>query len=356
MIRQTIDKNCEHCHKPFRAHRITAKYCSSTCKTYASQERTGRKEPARIAGLESVAGPASQADREERKKQVEQALDRIAHKKEGLAASITDNEKQAYALSQEIHNPDLPPEQVEQLRRQKDSIEGKTEALKRQYDLLLFEEIKVQRERYDLLLSDSWSRGELKGKDIALFAKYRVRYPFQKTYGNINLAALGNPAQPFICYFCEGSNAVDDNLYYLVDVLAGVAAELLEYLNPKILFVIDRQMMNRHFEEAILKHNLTSDLITLKFAENRAEIEAALEKEYFEFVFFPDLSVFNLDYDFLISLLKKHPRTSIFCASEKPLRDFIARNRLNVQLESGWDWSGCGGILVTGHSGFVFRP
>jgi len=356
MKHQTIDKNCEYCGKPFQANRSTAKYCGSTCKTYASQERTGRRDPAQVSGLETPTSPTAIKNREAQILKVQNALDQMAKRKDAVSATIGEKGQQVKKLYQEKRSGDHSPPELEQIDGQIQSIKAEIKKLELQFDRLLFAEMRLKRERFDLFLPNAIQREQFKGKDLRMFAEYRVKYPFNDLKTDTNLHAFGNAPQPFICYMCEGNTTGEQDSLYLVEVLAGIAAELLKFIQTEILFIIDRQMMNRHFEEAILKNNLDTEQVTLKFAGTRAEIETVLQKEHFEFVFFPDLSVFNLDYDFLMGLLKNHPRTSIFCASEKPLKDFLARNRINIQIESGWNYNGAPGILVTGHSEYVFAP
>ena len=350
MTHQTIDMTCAYCGETFLALRATAKYCCSTCKTYASQVRTGRKVLQPVHDNSGLPSPEQEATQKKHKQQVQENLDAVTTQRKAIFELVQELQESEKVLRNEIRSNLSEPMQLERLNLQAGQLQKQIGQLKHQHDCLLYDELKLKQERLDLHFVDTWNRGEIKGSDLPTFAEYRVRYPFQEMFHYFNLAALGNPPQPFICYFCEG-----DPLY-LVNVLIGVAEELLTHIKGKTLFIIDRQMMNQYFEQSILKHKLESDLITLKFADNRSEIEAFLQKEYFEFVFFPDLSAFNLDYDFLMSLLKAHPKTSIFCASEKPLRDFLSRNRLNVQMTTAWDDTMCGGVVVTPHSEYIFVP
>lgn len=40
-----MQRTCARCSKPFQAKRSTARYCSGTCRTMASQERAGKAPP-----------------------------------------------------------------------------------------------------------------------------------------------------------------------------------------------------------------------------------------------------------------------------------------------------------------------
>ncbi len=78
--------------------------------------------------------------------------------------------------------------------------------------------------QFDLFLPNAFQWEQFKGKDLRLFAEYRVKYPFHDLKTDTNLHAFGNIPQPFICYLCEGNTTGEQDSLYLVEILAGIAA------------------------------------------------------------------------------------------------------------------------------------
>ncbi len=344
-----IPQICNYCQKSFTANRTSARYCSGTCKTYASQERTGRRKTISIQNV-----PENLENRESKIAGFEAELQRLPMVKKQIEQELEATEKQISNLKNQLKAFTVNLEQETELLNQVESTKKKIPKLKTRLDGLVFEEARIKQEIFDLRLPKMWNDGRVNGKEIALFSENRVRYNFENLERPFNLRALGNPVRPFILYICEGDDEYAGHLVSVMDMVGEVA----KCTDAKILICIDRQMMARNFEKYLKENSLDRESITLAFVENRAEIEAVFEEGKYEFIVFPDLSIFNLDYDFLLSLIKKHPRTSIFCASEKPMKDFLQHNRLNIRLKTGYDdeRANWGGILVTPHSDFLFDP
>jgi len=342
---QVIEKTCLYCGKPFQANRTTAKYCGNTCKTYASLQRTGRR--AFPAPIEPETPIGERPDPTQALQELNAAIQKNEQQINRIRKQRADLKEEDTQLSNRIRKGEMEAPELEAARQRREKIQALTEALALKHDQTLFYGARLKKARHDLFFPDIMGRKEIKAEDVKKFASYRAKFPFDDALQNLNLRSFGSPPWPFICYLTEHEYS------FLLDSLFGIAQELQQVLQPEIVFIIDRQMMNPDFEKSLLESGLNPKTVSLCFADNRADIEAIIEHTKAEFAFLPDISVFKLDYDFMLSLLKKGKDVSIFCASEKPQADFEKSNRLNVLFDSGYD-ADIGGVFVNQWAG-TFR-
>jgi hypothetical protein len=273
---------CAHCGKTFDATRKTAKYCSASCKVFASQTRTGRREivntPANVQGIN---------------------VDELLEIYKRLESECTDYQKELEALGYQTTARLI--------------LEKKIFGVKRQ----LFH-----------VVNDLFQNG-YSGEVVKDYKKMIPVYPFwyDKAFP-VNL--LGEPIYTFIAYIYHGNRRGNTNL-----LLRFAEALIVEYDFKVVFFTESLKKLNSGFVDGDDYCDVNLDLtkITVKTVKNRVDIETFLSQNDKKFDFIcMDCENVNVDADFLESLQQKHLYLSIICTTVKPVQSIVenANHSLNL--------------------------
>lgn len=277
-----ISKKCFYCEKPFEAQRETARYCSDTCKTYASQERTGKR--------------------------IKKESDDSIHNNDDLFNQYKSLEKECidlYSLRDNYQDSD-----------DKFKIEKKI--------------FVVQKSLFNVctnLFNNGFS-GQLKYNE-----KHIPVFPFD--YDDLNpIHILGRPTHPFIAYIYHGSSMGNTNL------MLRMASNLIDKFDFKIVYFTEslkKFNAGQVDDDDFVSTKTDLEKMTLKIVKNRDDVESFLKKQdvNFDFAFF-DTDKMNLDYDFLEGLQQTYFNLAIICATLKPIQCIIKKADHILKL--------CGGI------------
>jgi hypothetical protein len=284
MMQSIIELSCVYCGKSFEANRKTARYCSDTCKTYASQEKTGRREKKG----ETVSG--------------------IAVDIESLKSELADLEVERIDLESQI--------------KEKCRIEhGYYNLFDKNGELgilplrmQLFNTLRNIHSIYSELI-DSGSRFNLTG-----YSQNIPLYPFD-FHDIYPLNALYRATYPFIGYVCRGDKKGNTNLLLR---FAGVLTLRFEF---KVLYVVESlKKFNAGFpannDDDCFAFTIADEHFKVKTIKDRMDIEKTVKESPFDFLLL-DAENINIDYDFLHSLQVIAPNMSIICTTIKPVLTII---------------------------------
>lgn len=264
---------CAHCGKTFDSNRKTAKYCSASCKVFASQTRTGRRAivnaPVNVQGVN---------------------VDELLEMYQRLGSECIDLQKR-----------------LETVRYDSDD------------NLLLSKKLFDSKRQLFHLVNDLFQEGYT-GAAVRSYKEMIPKYPFQ--HQNLfPIHWLGEPIYTFMAYVCHGNRRGNTNL------LLRFAETLVQKLDFKVVFFTESlKKLNSGFAEydEYCDVNLDLEKITVKMIKNRVDIETFLTKNNNRFDFIcMDCENINLDYDFLENLQQRHLYLSILCTTVKPVQSIV---------------------------------
>jgi hypothetical protein len=280
------ESNCAHCGKAFESKRKNVKYCSATCKVYASQTRTGRKEAIETPSVKGINVDA-------------------------LLVQYKKFETECIDLQEKI--------------------KGNTYKERVRLERKLFS---VKREMFHLF-NELFQNG-YSGEVVKDYKNVIPVYPFwYEDLFPVNM--LGEPIYPFVAYICHGNKRGNTNL------LLRFAQTLVTEFDFKVVFFTEslKKMNNGFIDECDYSYFVNLDLakITVKIIKNRVDIESFLiqNDKKFDFICM-DCENINIDADFLESLQQKHLYLSIICTTVKPVPNIVENATYTLNLK-GYDSS-----------------
>ena len=351
-MHSTTIRTCEYCHKEFEAKTVRRKYCSTTCKTYASHVRNGKREAPIIAQSENE--PLS----EERQKELleeaarlNQAVIEMQSRKEACQKFLDNlsyrNKYHKQQRADELYDLLLLPkldksvrkeaeEELELLTKEIEDIElynqqlsNQAKAIEAELENSFLPSFRALERRNQFIKTHIFNQSELAGNAIDQYQNIQTRYPF-KGMNHRLFDPMGNPAQPFIALITGRKGTGKSILATLI------CAELIECFKSKILFVADDQN-----QEAVLEYftskKFSSDLLSIKFANTLGDIESALSKGEYEFIFIDSNHHFRLNESNFRKLRKLYPFLSVFLITRYKTNSIAELSTMEFNVQNNSD-------------------
>ena len=301
-------KLCAYCNGEFTPKRKNQTYCKETCKTYASQVRTGRRSEYRPP---PVIGALTIETQNELKQKVDTMRAELESKRE-IHEGINEYPRWHY-----------PAE-----------LKGQPQSVKKEYNKNLTDEINL----LNITITETLfnitpvnTKDTLrKPSEINKNKKYKPVYDFIKfcDEGNTTatqLTGLGVLPYPFIFYLYTDYHIINNDYHFdneEAHVFLGlIACKMCEAFNPKILF-LGHNKGNYDYVLKYLERKNKENIFFIE-SENRAEIEKAIKESDVTFLFILNALHFPIDYDFVKNLQQINNKLSVFVSSEKPIQSFI---------------------------------
>lgn len=337
---------CVYCQNEFEIKSTSRrKHCKNTCKTYASQERNGRREPRNKLASTPPMDDLQQQINEQQKKvdELKSKYDTVVQELIDIHNSLHRNEQmkvkkrlEELNVIEEKSGNDVA--EIKALNEQLTVIKQKRgEEKKREKELPLI----IQKSYYlyekELIKLNRWKQQDFNQKTDSLvtsdciedvlsftpqynfdhFADHKhfdffggdcIYFPVQ------TITPLGHPKQPFSAFF------YGECIYSLHNLLMYIAAGLRDCYATKVMFLLDEEMDRNDFLRRLKKKEkwlttIHSD-IAIKTVQSRGDIENTLKLNPCDFLFIGDAQHLRIDKQFLKKLQSEHSTISIFCFAE----------------------------------------
>ncbi len=332
---------CANCGNEYTPKRKGNKYCSATCRVYASQERTGVRiteyKPPEIIGVPEY-------NAKEGLEEIETLKNSLAEVKKNI--STIKNRSIIYDMKNQLQIIDNEP--VMNLEERKERNER---AIKLQSDLdfivtefdemqehlpnlyiemnVLITKLFRATESYnEFMIQDIDRKGVLSGEQLDRLEKFRIHYPFEQYEKSKNElyfnSFLHELPKPFSCYLTEREN------YITVEYYHAIIKDMLATLNPKILFV--GYAFTRYDK---IKDSATSENFYFKSCHHKNDILASITLIDPEIVFIEGYEEMKLDIHFIRKMKELFYNTSFFVNTNEIQDDLIPCFDYHLPLYTG---------------------
>ena len=343
-----VIKICEHCRNEFETKNSRRKYCGDTCKTYASQVRKGKRDPEPVDDVVSI-GNLSPEQKKQLLKELEVLETNIiqAKREHELFLDKRFSEKSNRKINDELSFLHDKLNRLGEDEAEKKKLENKIEVLAKQrleneeynkrlyrmvnqnhkdIDSAFVKKFRAEESRNDFVKRYFLSSEELTGASIATYQSVQTRYPFEDL-DHVFFAALGKPIQPFLVSITGEKESGKS----ILGVLASI--ELVDYFKAKVLYVADPENRRKVIDYFTTLKVDSTDLV-LKFGESLQDIEKALFKDAYEFLFIDSNMSFKLNFTNIKTLQKKYPKLSIFSISRHNNSYLVESSSIRIETET----------------------
>lgn len=355
-----IIRRCQYCHKSIDGSHKSRKACNNTCKKYAMEVRQGKREPVprpeevQIGSLEELEAEKEQLkDLEKEYISIGVQIKGLKKERERIKEEELSQFKECWSMAQnnefyykrKVREGVLSDEQIEGWETLIDEQRGKAEKFRYTYERGLLKEKKAKLLLKNCLLQQFRileKIGDLKSKHLNIKTKgvpsasqlkemelYQTVFPFDEALiSDDDLYALGKQPKPFTCMI-YGDRDSGKTILALTLCVA-----LLERFRSKILYVADRQQINKGLY-SLIQERTESPLFSVCKADTPTEINTALEKDNFEFLFIDACNYFKLEFTAIRNIMKKYPKLSIFCICHGSITTIRENMRVVFEVREG---------------------
>lgn len=303
-------KTCAYCTAEFTPKRKNQIYCKETCKTYASQVRTGRRSDYRPP---PVIGALPVETQNELKKMV-------------------DTMRAELDIKIDIHT------NIFEYRDYPEEMQHEPNNVKNEYSKKLVEEINyLNRSITETLFKIAPGLTEnvlTKPSEVSKKKKYDATIDFRKfrdvgLYGATDVTGLGLLPYPFIIYFHttkKGESEYDREIFY--SYFPNLVHNFSRHLNTKTLFIAHQ---TGDYDVLLKKlDNKNIDDVFFIEVENRAEIEKTIKNNSVDILFVLDADFYPIDYAFLKNLQQINNKICIIASSERTIHTIEKGSNLTI--------------------------